>query len=103
MKNRFNKFFTYAALAGLLGFSVSCSNDDSIDDQTGGETENPTTEDSRWFTVAGAIMDETREMAMAGPFYIPFQKKMHKILILKLTFSKVIRYVHSVRRDYNLQ
>lgn len=75
MKNRFNKFFTYAALAGLLGFSVSCSNDDSIDDQTGGETENPTTEDSRWFTVAGAIMDETPGNGNGGTILYSISKE----------------------------
>lgn len=54
MKNRFKKLASYVALTGLISFSTSCSSDD-------GNTVDPTEPDGqgRWFTIAGAIMDET--------------------------------------------
>ena len=75
MKNRLTKLFTCTAMAGLLSFSISCSSDDSIEEQAGGETGNPTPEESRWFTVAGAIMDETPGNGNGGTILYSISKE----------------------------
>lgn len=54
MKKRFLRITSFAVLTGLLGFSTGCSSDA----QETPDPSNPEAED-RWFTVAGAIMDET--------------------------------------------
>lgn len=55
MKNKFIRLISSAAMIGLVGVFSSCSSDD---DATGSENPdlNP---DGRWFTIAGAMMDET--------------------------------------------
>lgn len=55
MKNRFQKMALYAVLIGLVSFSTSCSEDDIDPDNP----TDPVTSEDRWFTIAGAIMDET--------------------------------------------
>ncbi|MDT0691529.1 hypothetical protein RM549_17175 [Salegentibacter sp. F188] len=55
MKKQFLRFFAGAAVIGLSGLSISCSEDDTTDDIG----PDPQPETGRWFTVAGAIMDET--------------------------------------------
>ncbi len=54
MKKHFLKIFAGAAIIGLTGLTASCSSDDTSTDDVDPQ---PVTE--RWFTVAGAVMDET--------------------------------------------
>jgi hypothetical protein len=54
MKKHFLKFFAGAAVIGLTGLTASCSSDDTATDDV-----DPLPETERFFTVAGAIMDET--------------------------------------------
>ncbi|WP_029034135.1 hypothetical protein [Salinimicrobium terrae] len=54
MKNRFTKVLGYAVVAGLLNLSTGCSSDDPITPDP-----EPNPGESRWFTIAGAVMDET--------------------------------------------
>lgn len=55
MKNRFTNLLGYAVVAGLLNLSTGCSSDDDINSPD--PEPNPT--ESRWITIAGAVMDET--------------------------------------------
>ena len=54
MKKHFLKFFAGAAVIGVTGLTTSCSSDDTTTDDV-----DPLPETERFFTVAGAIMDET--------------------------------------------